>query len=457
MLAISNSDIILPQMIDTKDFLPKEEYEFIKARCPIEGWQDAVVFNKHSRANVYNPRVRNMKKIVERDTSLIDIVLPKIMSVLNTFDGFIDAWIRPGHIEWLCYERGMFFDVHEDFERYTCNGMRPYVFLLGLSNTEEGGCTIVNDKKLFGGTVENGAILFQSNVPHSSEMVLTGKKICLKMEIMALFSDVEMMRVQTPDGNISSYWDMEALRHIDNYMSSSLRFQASRENKIIVSEDLACDIKDAMIAITMSRDHFTNDMIFPSMTTSCVRDVFVCCGLRHTSGVVMCSDPLAWQLVNESSIFNGVTLVVGLWVKKTNTYGVSPYKLNTILDRRGNPISVSDTPDDGSYITLDSLRSRLIRKFIQSMESDMQKPKLVSEIKNGAPHVSSWPSHKIFNEITKHSPSDEFVEASVAEGEVEHVDREWCNDEESGFEEVHYTAYESYKMQIRWCVLKGID
>jgi hypothetical protein len=364
----------------------------------------------------------------------------------------------------------MFFREHRDFEKYVCNGLVPYVGLLGLVDTARGGETKVEGTTRRGSALKNGFVMFPGNVPHEATTVLEGEKMCLKMEFFVLFDSTgpqkgggETIRVSSRENHEwRSFWSRDALALVENYVASQARFEGNT-NHVRTSREMAKTIHDVMMSIADPRRQRVPvakmDMVFPSWTSACLHDVFTCTHFLQNEtrpGVILGSDGDAWDFMQTWSRFpvSGCALVVGLWYKNPTTSDAT-YRLYTIRDRNGGrctrTIRASST-----YRDYKTLRQDLLHDFVASKEMDKDdsvSPPDTTPVE-GARHEEIL--DRDWSPLIRTSsvqPSDEIERAEDLRGYATERVHEMCNDEDGGHWE-EYTVYQAFRIQIRWCLIR---
>ena len=158
---------VMDQVLDIpQNFLPDRVFREMEKTTPSPespaSWAQANVHHREKRQNILALHVRhNLKAPVTVDLRrhvhswAIHALLGRLRAQMKTFRYL---FARHSQAEWLLYKPGMFFHEHEDFERYICNGMIPYVLLIGMRDTIEGGETKVDGKSYIGSARRNGAV-----------------------------------------------------------------------------------------------------------------------------------------------------------------------------------------------------------------------------------------------------------------------------------------------------------
>lgn len=445
-------------IFDQKNSFSQEDFQVFRDTCPMDGWKDAVVFSRTDQKDVLQKTVRNGNVVKETDRDKITtykrIVLRKLLPWLRAQPSFQYCYFRPHHVEWLRYEKNMYFQQHKDFERYKCNGMIPYVALVGLVDTESGGQTRVEGRDLIGGCSENGLAFFPSNVFHESRPVLKGCKICLKLEFF-VFMEESYIQVSDDRQQWRSFWSAEELALVDNYISVHSDFLKTKN--VVTSTEMARSIHNMMIHIADPRqcyglDAETMDMLFPSASGIFLHDLFVAYRFIREKGpahqVVLLRDAKAWDYVNaHMELPENVELYCGLWYKEKDN---KRYQFHSARDRAGNILhgwSMKKATDE--FCDFDLIRVRLIKHFIETfdMASHEEPPKPVT-LKKAKTTVIVHNS-RILETV---SPSD-YVQTPVKRsGKITETEREFCNDADSGYETYTYRRYTTFYIQVRWCM-----
>lgn len=418
-------------------------------------WEDAVVYDRRRQVQRVNKESRHALKVRERSGELCKTVQAlctrRLIGILReSVPHFHHLFPRPFQMEWLRYEPGMFFRPHQDFERYVCNGMIPYVLLIGLCDVEEGGETRVGDRMCAGSTSRNGAVFFPSNMMHEACPVLKGIKMCVKLDYF-VFADEEPVIVRSEEG-WKSFWTRPALSMVDNYIRCHQDFMR-KADKLLVSEATARGLHNMMKQITIASGHNDpfHEMMFPNLPVAVLHDIFL---TVSPDPIVLGRQSLAWDYLHRHR--PGIYLV-GLWEKETKQ---DRYTLSMIADRRGRLIKMDyltkqlmmpqeNMEEDDHFLPYPILRQRLVQTFIKNKELPSRPvPEKTWSIGQKEPTVWESTISRYWKELHDVQPSDN--DSIKVEGEVHRREKEFCNDEESGYEIVEWTAYLSYRIQTRW-------
>jgi hypothetical protein len=469
-------DKMTTYIMDKKDFLSGQDFSQILHHMPRkEEWRQAVVYNRRSGENIINPKIRHAYKIREINPANCrlwqSMCTRRLVSILREeLKNFHYVFARPVGIEWLHYEPGMFFRPHQDFERYTCNGMIPYVLLLGMCDVEEGGETLVGETVCSGSIKRNGAVFFPSNMVHEARPVIRGIKCCLKLEYF-VFVDEDPIVVSSHTGDWKSFWTQPAIAMVDNYIRSHLDFKG--ENHVRVSTSMAQGISSLMRSIAHPMPHRPissfDDMIFPNLSIHALHDLFT---TISSESIILGKDPHAWEILQQASPTSITSVcLVGLWARNDHD---DKYRLRLLVDRMGRCLSymnkkvwrsppMQEDLDGSHFMSYPCLRERLIQKFIISedfpKESSVYDKESIAQtdLKKGTVSPSWETIQSILSaswkELLKVQPAQTKIvheNSRRIAGEINKEEREWCNDEESGFETVRWKEYVSFQIQTRW-------
>lgn len=443
-------------ILHQENFLSACDFEKIQELCPKDGWQQAVVYDKRQQKEVISTSNRHAKKISEHRKEVTKeiqkTIMPYLLSWLKQQPHFHHVWFRYSHTQWIEYTRGMFFNIHQDFEKYVCEFLTPYVALLGLENTEKGGETIVGRTKYKESCQKNGIVFFPGNVPHQASVVVRGVKRCLKLECFVLFQEATPFMVCDDRNHWKSYWSKEQIELLENYMKSHTNFTGDSKS-ITVSSEMAQTIQNAMIAIASPYGKTPRefDMIFPNFTPRCLRDIFNAVHFikNKTKKVYLGTDPDAWEYMNQwLELDPNYNLVVGLWAQNLDEEHL--YRLHHVYHRDGQILDENKQVENKTFTDFTTLKTNILQHFIREMDLEIwYKPELPYTFKNvGVCNTTKW-DNKLLKGIR---PSD-FIQPVKRSGTVMTGHYEMCNDEGGGITE--YTPdYISYIIQIRWCLVQ---
>ena len=451
------------------NFLPPAEFHQLEKSIPKDGWKEAVVYNQHLQREVVSKTNRHAIKVHERRKQVIkdikNLVMPKLLDWLKQQAGFQYIWIRYSHTQWIQYNEGMFFKPHQDFEKYICDHLTPYVALIGLVDTAAGGETIVNGETYTASKRENGLLFFPANSIHEGKVVTRGIKKCLKLEFFVLFSqEIERpLVVHTDNHQWKSYWSKEQLDLVYNYMSSHSRFTGD-SSKIEVSSEMAMIIQNAMLAIQDPKKTPEDfGCIFPEHTPSCLHDIFHCFHWIQRRGpykFYMGTDSQAWEYFNTwEKLPANIYPVVCLW---SSSKDEDQYNLKLVYDRNGK-LLVNVQPRSGFwysgpivnktksrfYADYKSIQTNILNYFISSTDLETLSP-VKYNLKSGVERM--YPT--IERSMLKSLKPTNFIKPFYRAGRITETHFEMCNDEESGGHYESEQVYLSFKIQIRWCLLE---
>jgi hypothetical protein len=441
--------------METTNFLTSTQYNVIKNLLPEQGWQDAKVYSMNDKKSYVNGNVRKSQKNFEKRKDIIKTIKNIVMKPLKkwlkeSIENYQYVWMRYNHTEWIRYYEGDFFKSHKDFEKYICNGMIPYVLILGLNDVEEGGETRVEDKILNGSCRENGAVLFQGNLEHESLVVKKGIKIGLKLEFF-IYVGSDFTRVCDENKKWTSYWSSFELNLFDNYFKSHSHFKNTKD--LILSEDLAKESHNLnlMIADPKLKLPCEIELLFPSFTTNALHDIFNIHNFIKDSSqkLIFCNDPIAWDYINSQIEFpSDCGLFVGLWTKK---YSHSDYDLTKYYDREGQKYDFYYYKKEKSqYVNYDSLKIKILNEFLNIFDKYGHK-NIELILKDGKIINKHYLKYSFLNQ---YKPSDSIQKPIFEKGKATITEKEFCNDEESGYDYYTYTEYQQYYIQIRFALFR---
>lgn len=154
--------------------------------------------------------------------------------------------------------------------------------------------------------------------------------------------------------------------------------------------------------------------------------------------IVMGRQSAAWDHLHCHPV--SAIYMVGLWARESEQ---TRYELWKVVD-------------ETRFLPYSYIRGRLIRQFI--VENDLspaQEKKEEEALRKGvrdlpAEMFRTHVAHR-WDELQRIQPSDDALDDSrYVDGAIERVAREFCNDEDAGFETIRWTEYRSYKIQTRW-------
>lgn len=410
-------------------FLPAKQFSAIHAFLPTEGWTDSSVYNFREQREKISPYSRRSQGIREKNTDrllrLRSFLMKPLLEVLRKEVPFFSyLMFREHETEWIWYRTGDFFQVHEDFEKFICPDMVPYVLLQGLETTLQGGETVVYDAAkqpivCRESALSNGAVFFPSHMAHKANQVHKGQKICLKTEFFLFCSSQAERKSTSPDGYLQvsahhprtgypmslSWWPHCVLDRVDNFLSGMERFstmtmatnggdassscfvqqEAKKERKVVLeSPDLArslsllsCywyDRTQGSLPVEMKESW---EMLFPDWTFSSLQEIcavlsFVQSSVPTHPRIILGNDERAWKWLHELSAPSLGTEWIPLLVCWTRTNRSDPYKLFQVTDCTARTLDkyAYGTPNPFTALTTgkDSSSSSSSQKQLQYLD-----------------------------------------------------------------------------------------
>lgn len=455
-------------IFDEVNFLSEDQFQEIEKLLPVSDWSFSNIHHKASQKDVLDPNARSCIKVKEfrkgAKRTMEKIITKRLLPLFRKDPRFRYLAFRFHHTEWLRYYKGTYFKPHTDFERFICNDMVPYVCLLGMNDTLEGGETKVASLELKGGTLRNGMACFPGNLVHEAKPVLNGIKLLLKLEFFVFFADENSLMVSDSEHKWRSYWNRKDLPLIDNFLQSSLDFSSQcPSNHLVVSEESAKQIYKCMLYIAdpsslPPHERNTFDMFFPSVTPHYVHDVMVVSHFfrnNKSNDLILGNCPDVWQKLNQGDFdvcskpfLLGAVLYVRNHIPNPQLHKDFEYVLSVY--RNGQ----SESPKDPHvYSSYQDIQDELILWFIQKNEIQVkpQKDQIFlqreEKLKNGI-SIDSSPS------LPEQELRTKMVEPLLKKqinGTKTIEEIEFC-DEELGYELYTMDIYVRKDIEIRWFV-----
>jgi len=443
--------------MDQAHFLAHDEFLKIREFIPNNGWRPAKVYSLGKKKTMVDTQIRKSGKNYEKRKDVIRemkkiIMKPCIKWFKENIQHFQYCWMRNNQTEWIRYQEGDFFRPHQDFEKYICNGMIPFVFILGLQDVEQGGGTKIGDTVCMGSAQENGAVFFQANLMHESLPVEKGVKLALKLEFF-IFVGEDFIRTQDDHKRWLSLWSIEELKLMENFFMSKFDFDKKMSKTVTLGSDLAresCRLNMSIADPTVS--HTGCDILFPGFTVKALHDIFSIHHFIHhyrNDKIVFGSDPIAWEFINtKMSIPENFGLYVGIWSKKNLA---DQYVLQNYYNRKGEVFHSfyymkNPSKTCNEYVEYPSLKIHILDKFLNRFDHYDEKNVSLHYEKGQCVHN---PVLKNLERV-KHVPSDNTEKPSFEKGKVTVEEKEFCNEEDAGYMTYRHTEYKQYFIQIRF-------
>ena len=445
------------------DFFPQEEI-----------LKDSMVYHTKMKKEVKSEYLRNSRGVRERsDVVLEEIdrsIVGLVQSSLESIPNFCQLIFRKEETEWILYKNLDFFKIHQDFERYVCDDMAPYVLLYGLENTVCGGETIVYDGgsalTFHEGSIKNGALFFPGHLPHEARCVYEGSKKCLKLEFFVFFySDAPLLRCVDPVGKHDSYWSLSFIRSIDCFLSSFSRFKS--EDKNIVT-DMAPSLQRLLISLHDRRFAYPDqdfDFLFPNMEYSFLQDLYSLNGFIENSSrsVFLSKNAMIWDWFFQSAAYPEYLPLILVWTKTSKN---SSYLLEDVYTKDGKQCyrnmdcELFNTKEYIDYSRLSTMaqKNKIVEKEGRSRYS-MFRESFRTRIRcketshcNASIKKEEW--NEIYKSLSDIQPNDVIHEPRYHSAHFERQTYEMCNCEDAGFETYTEDVYITLYIQIRWILVR---
>ena len=287
--------------------------------------------------------------------------------------------------------------------------------------------------------------------PTSSATVVEEEQRFLNMEFFVQEVTKDMICVSDHNGRWRSYWSMEELELVDNYIRSFSRFSRTHarfSRMLTMDSSMARECHNMRLAIADPKTalpHAT-DFIFPGCTDRFLHEIYAAHHfLQSPSDICTGADPGAWLHINrEMDIPETHTIMVALWYREE---GATNYRCHCIGHRGGRK-----TARDTEFADYEALRVEVIKGFMRSKDIGGED---VAGIHRSEGRVISTRATKTSIEIVRaFQPSDDVVPPKDLSGEVTRTDTE-NYDEDGGYDTVYYGHSFSYQIQVRWCIVRA--
>ena len=474
-----NRETKLP-VLRTRNFLKRDDWYHFNEQFPHSTiLRESLVYDTKTKHEVKSEYVRNSRGCREKSPQVIRDINRSIVSVLNDtlkmIPNFCQLIFREDETEWLLYNEHDFFRVHQDFERYVCDDMAPYVLVYGLQNTKSGGETILhyNDHKFVckESCMENSAVFFPAHIPHESRSVYDGEKRCLKLEFYVFFySNAAIIKCVDIDGKNDSIWRKSFLDSIDCFLSSLKHFDSMNKkyDKGVLKTDMASSLRKLSISLhdrqltKESEDNY--DFLFPDIEFTFLQDLYNLLSFIDSKHSFFVSEnPSTWEWYNRSPKSNCIPLVL-VWTKNSKNQS---YFLEDIYMKHGSKCYKSyckfEDFNKDEYIDFSSFKTMLCRDKIVEKEGRTRRSlytvdytkKMKSNKLPAVPDITVnkeiW--EKIHENISKIQPNDNVHPPRFHSASFQRQISEMCNCEDLGFETYVEDVYITLYIQIRWVLI----
>lgn len=454
--------------------------------------KESTVYSSTMKKEIKSDYVRHSKGVREKSKMVLENIEEKIiqkiiLSCQQHVPQFFQCIFRGDETEWLLYTQGDFFKVHQDFERYVCDNMAPYVLLYGLENTNSGGETVLYDYKKTNvwneSCKKNGAVFFPGHMPHESRRVLKGIKKCLKLECFVFFHSptFSMIECKDPCNCFPSFWTPAFLKEIDCYLSSMFRFDSFKEGqdkKKIISE-LAESLVPYFVALhdrqKVPSDSDVYDFLFPNLNFLWLQDLYtLTCYMNNiitpytnTHDIFMAKTSTSWKWFHETYNGSDYLPLICVWTKSSKD---EKYFMNDVYCKNGkscysNYFSSKDI-NSNEYIDFEKWMSLLQRDKIVEKENRRTRYGFHYR-KECKKTIECFPSknssfiqmtkecwEKIYRKINTIQPNDQVNPPKFHSASFQREVTEMCNCEDLGFETYIEDVYITLYIQIRWILVK---
>lgn len=431
----------------------------------------SMVYHTSLKQEIKSDYLRNSLGIREKSPIILNEIKKKIVSnleqSLHTIDHFSQLIFREEETEWILYREGDFFKIHQDFERYVCDDMAPYVLLYGLENTISGGETIIYDGdlsfKFNQGSVKNGAVFFPGHLFHEAKYIYRGCKKCLKLEFYVFFhSEIPTLRCMDALGNYHSNWNLSFIKSIDCFLSSYSHFKS--EDKKLITE-MAPSLQKLSLSLHDRKRPSADenyDFLFPNMDFSFLHDFYsMTCFLGNSSSAFFLSkNANVWDLFFKSPTPHFLPLIL-LWTKSSKT---EHYRLEDIYTKDGKSCyknmdcSIFNNKEYIEYSKFSTMlqKNKIVEKEGRRMyyfrnENNKQKELLPTCHYNDV-DAQKWSD--LYQSLSVIKPNDSIHEPRFHSAHFQRQTYEMCNCEDAGFETYIEDVYITLYIQVRWILVR---
>lgn len=438
-------------------FLSEEGWKimmsFVPSREDLQ-WRQAPVYDTKIRRTRISMENRQMYKIFDTRHEVTEIlcqnvVMKALRHYLKTED--FEVFLRPFHVEWLLYEEGHFCGEHQDFEKYQLEDMMPYVLIVGLEDTIEGGETCVEERVLNGSCRKNRAVFFPANLIHSSNRIRQGKKLCLKLDVFVFQNTVngKYKEIRDESGQYRSFWPIENLK--GSFVNAFYGFQSnlSEKNELILRDkEWAKSLRDMMVSTlypSLEIDESYWDMTFPDMSPNQMNQYLAMLSFVKDTKQFICFRDASIHMMGIDMPVS-IRPFVGLWVASSNN---PVYRIKYVMGMDGETFC-EDSPS--GVITEDmseQLKRQLSYEFVNTKEWIKMKTSLNIDkhlLQKKRSHMFiPYDMESILNTLEFNTSH---LSPHMLKGEVLETEREWCNDD--GYTVYTYEEYQSFQLLILW-------
>ena len=150
-------------------------------------------------------------------------LIDKYIQLINHQDTQMEFHLVKNDITCIQYEKGDFFEAHQDFLSYTSNVIEEYTMVLSLDSDCNGGHTIlhINDhfKHLSNASkTKYHSLIFRKDMKHEGEILKSGQKCILTMNLLATEKKAKQIAlVKFPkEDKVSYFIDLEKILRFPN-------------------------------------------------------------------------------------------------------------------------------------------------------------------------------------------------------------------------------------------------
>ena len=187
-------DITYPLFVTSDDVITNTDTIVANINLDQLDYEQSKVYETNTKKNIHEESIRKSKRKIITNTnenkSLFENVGDLINQINNSTDSSVIFDLIPNDLDVIKYDPNDFFKRHHDFVPIKTNLLKYYSLLLCLDADCTGGETIVyhdDTQTIFNQTVTNGKwVLFQNELDHEGSKVLTGYKIILKANVVAI-------------------------------------------------------------------------------------------------------------------------------------------------------------------------------------------------------------------------------------------------------------------------------
>lgn len=224
-----------PSYLTFSNILGEEEVNEIFNWTNDNEWQQSEVYNVGRKSNELNLNTRKSFKTKITSAERLKYLDQTLIAKINSLAQNVSLRLVYDDIELIKYVQGGYFKEHQDFVHYISNQIKCYTLIYCVKGACEGGETMLylsdtEEIKCPETKTSNDVLIMRNEVLHAGSEVVEGEKIVLKLNLLALKTDEQVIRILFKNDERMYYVDRVLIdKWPDSYLAGALRFDNKQD------------------------------------------------------------------------------------------------------------------------------------------------------------------------------------------------------------------------------------